>query len=301
MVSSAHEAMHQIFREDPELFARALPKAGIALPEPTTIQLLDTDLTEIKPMARRVDTLMRVDTADSGSYLLAVEAQGRPDPDKLNSWTYYLAYLYAEYKLPPLLLVVCQDKPTASWAAQPIRIGLPAHTSITVFPLVLGPENLPTIIDPDEAAEDLALAVFSALAHANDPALPAILEALATALATIGGETAQDWAEYTEVGLADTQSRAFWRHLMTLRPSRFPGSGTLIEETRIKGRTEGRTEGLAEGRAEDILRILDLRAIDIPEAARERITGCTDLELLGTWFDRALTATTAEELFAAEA
>ncbi|MFF8027260.1 hypothetical protein ACFZDJ_40410 [Streptomyces sp. NPDC007896] len=76
---------------------------------------------------------------------------------------------------------------------------------------------------------------------------------------------------------------------MTLRPSRFPGSGTLIEETRIKGR------------AEDILRILDLRAIDIPEAARERITGCTDLELLGTWFDRALTVTNAEELFAAEA
>jgi hypothetical protein len=80
---------------------------------------------------------------------------------------------------------------------------------------------------------------------------------------------------------------------MTLRPSRFPGSGTLIEETRIEGR--------AESRAEDILRILDLRAIDIPDAARERVNGCTDLELLGTWFDRALTVTTAEELFAAEA
>ncbi|MEU0814257.1 hypothetical protein [Streptomyces mirabilis] len=76
---------------------------------------------------------------------------------------------------------------------------------------------------------------------------------------------------------------------MTLRPSRFPGSGTIIEETRIKGR------------AEDILRILDLRAIDISEAARERVNACTDLELLSTWFDRALTATNAEELFAAEA
>jgi hypothetical protein len=80
---------------------------------------------------------------------------------------------------------------------------------------------------------------------------------------------------------------------MTLRPSRFPGSGTLIEETRI--------EGEAKGRAEDILRILDLRAIDIPDAARERVNGCTDLELLGTWFDQALTVTTAEELFAGEA
>ncbi|MER5663860.1 hypothetical protein [Streptomyces mirabilis] len=119
----------------------------------------------------------------------------------------------------------------------------------------------------------------------------------ATTLATIGGETAQDWAEYTEVGLGDTWSRAFWRHLMTLRPSRFPGSGTIIEETQIEGRAEGR----AKSRAEDILRILDLRAIDIPEAARECVNACTDLELLGTWFDRALTATDAEELFAAEA
>lgn len=76
MVSSPHEAMHQIFREDPRLFARALPKAGITLPEPTEVQLLDTDLTEIRPLERRVDTLLRVDTADNGSYLLAIEMQG---------------------------------------------------------------------------------------------------------------------------------------------------------------------------------------------------------------------------------
>ena len=73
---------------------------------------------------------------------------------------------------------------------------------------------------------------------------------------------------------------------MTTRTSRFPGSGTLIEETRLKGKVE------------DILRILDLRGIDIPEAARERIATCTDLDILGTWFDRALTVARAEELFA---
>ncbi|WP_328496174.1 hypothetical protein [Streptomyces sp. NBC_00414] len=163
MVSSPHEALHQIFREDPRLFARALPKAGITLPEPTDVQLLDTDLTEIRPLERRVDTLLRVDTANSGSYLLAIEMQGRRDPDKLNSWTYYLAHLYAKYELPPVLLVICQDKSTASWAAEPIRIGPSTHTSIAVFPLVLGPDNLPAIIDPDEAAQDLGLSAFSVL------------------------------------------------------------------------------------------------------------------------------------------
>ncbi|MFF4542838.1 hypothetical protein ACFY1J_01125 [Streptomyces sp. NPDC001406] len=40
MVSSAHEAMHQIFREDPGLLARALPRAGIPFPEPMAIQPL---------------------------------------------------------------------------------------------------------------------------------------------------------------------------------------------------------------------------------------------------------------------
>ncbi|PIB09096.1 MULTISPECIES: hypothetical protein [Streptomyces] len=81
---------------------------------------------------------------------------------------------------------------------------------------------------------------------------------------------------------------------MSTRTSRFPGSGTIIEESRNKGITEGE----AKGRAEDILRILDVRDIEVPESDRERITTCTDLDTLGTWFDRALTATSTEELFA---
>ncbi|WP_328938457.1 hypothetical protein [Streptomyces tauricus] len=192
--------------------------------------------------------------------------------------------------MPPVLLVVCQDKSTASWAAEPIRIGPSTHTSIAVFPLVLGPDNLPAIIDPDEAAQDLGLSVFSALTHAKDPALPAILDALATALVDTGGEIAKDWAEFIEIGLGDPRTRALWRNLMATYTSRFPGSGTIIEESINRG--------LAQSRAEDIVRLLTLRGIDIPEAARERITGCADLETLGTWFDRAVTATDVEELFA---
>ncbi|MEU5597360.1 hypothetical protein [Streptomyces sp. NPDC020298] len=76
--------------------------------------------------------------------------------------------------------------------------------------------------------------------------------------------------------------------------SRFPGSGTLIEQCYNEGRAEGR----AEARAEGILRILGLRGIEVPEAVRERVTTCTDLDILGTWFVRALTATNTEELFA---
>ncbi|MFF4310731.1 hypothetical protein ACWDFR_29835 [Streptomyces sp. 900105755] len=165
-----------------------------------------------------------------------------------------------------------------------------------VFPLVLGPGNVPVVTDPDQAAEDLPLAVFTALAHAKDPVLPAILDALAAAVVNAGDGSGKRWAEFTEIGLGDTRARALWRHLMATYTPRFPGSGTLIEETLIEGESKGR----AKGRAEDILRILDLRGVEVAEADRERITACADLGTLGTWFDRAVTATSAQELFADE-
>ncbi|MEV6051205.1 hypothetical protein [Streptomyces sp. NPDC052107] len=79
---------------------------------------------------------------------------------------------------------------------------------------------------------------------------------------------------------------------------RFPGSGTIVEEDINEGLAMGLAEGGAKTRAEDILRILGLRGIEVPEAVRERVTSCTDLDTQGTWFDRALSVTTGEELLA---
>ncbi|MFH8219488.1 hypothetical protein ACH4C2_09520 [Streptomyces sp. NPDC018057] len=70
----------------------------------------------------------------------------------------------------------------------------------------------------------------------------------------------------------------------------FPGRGTLIEETYLQGE--------AKGRIALILRTLEKREIGVPEEAHDRITSCTDLDQLTTWFDRALTAEAADDLFA---
>jgi hypothetical protein len=74
---------------------------------------MPTDLTEIQPLERRVDTLLKIDTASGESHLLIVEAQGKKDPGKPASWAYYVAHLYAKYRIPPVLLVTCQDKAIA--------------------------------------------------------------------------------------------------------------------------------------------------------------------------------------------
>ncbi|MGW5969787.1 hypothetical protein [Streptomyces sp. NPDC055186] len=59
-------------------------------------------------------------------------------------------------------------------------------------------------------------------------------------------------------------------------------------------RDEGRAEGAARRAAEDVLEILDVRGIDVPEAVRERVTACDDPEILRHWHRRAVTAPTAE-------
>ena len=47
-----------------------------------------------------------------------------------------------------LLLVVCQDRTTAAWAARATSLGPAQWPSLTVHPLVAGPHNMPVIIDP---------------------------------------------------------------------------------------------------------------------------------------------------------
>ncbi|NJP71332.1 hypothetical protein [Streptomyces sp. C1-2] len=77
----------------------------------------------------------------------------------------------------------------------------------------------------------------------------------------------------------------------------FPGRGTLFEETYLEGKAEGKAEGEARGEAKGVLRVLEVRGIPVPDSARERILGCTDLTVVSDWLDRAGTVVRAEELF----
>ncbi|MFF1662342.1 hypothetical protein ACWGLJ_30745 [Streptomyces sp. NPDC055898] len=293
MVSSSHEAMHRIFQEDPGVFARTFRTLGLPFPEPVAVSLMPTDLTEIQPLERRVDTLLRIDAAGGDSYLLAVEAQGKKDRGKPGSWAYYVAHLYAKYRLPPLLLVTCQDRSTAEWAAETVVIGPTAWPTLSLRPLVLGPHNVPVFTDVDAAARDIPLATLSAITHGKDPNAGAILKALAAALQTVDEDTAMIFAELTELGLGSAPASQIWRDLMSVDLSFFRS------ETSQRLRSEGRAMGRAEGRAEDILRILSKRGIAVSEQVRERVVSCSDLDVLSEWLDRSLTAEVAEDLFVA--
>ncbi|MFF2942356.1 hypothetical protein ACFVSQ_21165 [Streptomyces niveus] len=290
MVSSPHEAMHRIFQEYPGLFSRVSEVLGVAFSTPTSVAVLPTDLTESRPVERRVDTLLRLDTEHEEPLLLAVESQGKKDPDKPASWTYYLSYLYAKYKTPPVLLVVCQDRATAEWAARPVHIGPKQWASLTLRPLVAGPHNMPLITNAADARKDLALATLSAITHADDPDIGAILKSLSAALREAPESLAGPLVELTAQGLGKRPAAEQWRNLVAVDLSFY--TSPLSEEIRDEGR--------AAGRAEDILLALQQRDIPVSDEARERITTCTDLDVLREWFLRSLTASSAEDVFITE-
>ncbi|GAA2628246.1 hypothetical protein [Streptomyces axinellae] len=305
MVTSRHETAHRIFQERPALLAPTFRLLGVSLPEDSSVEVLTPDATELKPIERRIDTVLRLRPRDGGKpTLLAIEAQSRCDPDKVESWAYYLGYLMAKEDCFALLVVVCQDKKTAEWAMGPFHLGPDDWQPLTVRPLVLGPGNVPVIIDPEEAAQDLAMAAFTAVTHGKSPDNTAILEALAHALGRADSDTLKYYAELVESGLGEPRALKTWRALMQ-NGSYFPGRGTLVEETFLEGQAsgeaKGKAAGLAEGqvkeRARSVLLTLKMRDLPVSDAQRTRVTSCTDLDTLDLWLERAFRATEAEQLF----
>ncbi|WP_031477477.1 hypothetical protein [Streptomyces bicolor] len=297
MVTSAHEGMHRIFQERPDILAPVFGVLGVPLSEKATVDAVTTDVTETKPLERRVDTVLRIGPSDGEHFLLAVEAQSGKVAGKEWSWAYYIGYLQAKYKLPVLLLVVCQDRATAKWATGPFDCGTRGWTALRMYPLVAGPDNLPVITDARTVAKSLPLAALSALAHARSPECGAILEAIGSTLQELletGPDTAKYFFDFLEVTLGKSPAGEKWKAIMSTFVSYFPGRGTVRETAYLEGKAEGKAEGEAKG----ILSVLEVRGIPVPDSVRERITTCTDLDRMDAWLERSRTVERAEDLFA---
>jgi len=126
--SLQHEARHRLFQYEGDFFARAITSIlGVPVPEPASVSLLSVDLTEIRPIERRPDTVLLVTSAPGnspGKFIIVVESQTDPEETRRRRWPYYIAFLHDKYECPVLLLVICSKKETAEWAREPIAIGL---------------------------------------------------------------------------------------------------------------------------------------------------------------------------------
>ena len=77
---------------------------------------------------------------------------------------------------------------------------------------------------------------------------------------------------------------------------------TFIERIHDQGIAEGKARAKARAKAEaiaeDVLKLLDARGLAPTDEQRQQVSSSTDLAQLDLWFDRAITASTAAEVFA---
>jgi hypothetical protein len=165
--------------------------------------------------------------------------------------------------------------------------------------LVVGPEGIPIIDDAEAASRQPHLAVLSVMAHGRSDdfhAAVAIASAAATGVAKLPEPLRMLCFALIETSLGEAARKTF---------EMLPQGQRFFSETQRKsfsegvaqGRAEGVTQGRAEGEALAIVRVLEGRGVPVGFEDRKRILACTDLALLEAWLDRAVTATTAGELF----
>jgi hypothetical protein len=283
MPSLDHESLILLFRNQPELAAQLLRDAlHLELPAYTEARLASSDLTEVVPTEFRADAVVLL--VDGKPVLgVIVEVQLSRVDQKPFAWPAYASVLRSRHKCPVELLVLTHDRAVAAWAAKPIRLDLRGESVLR--PLVLGPDGVPLVTDPEQAKRTPELAVLSALAHGGDEPELASKVGAAAIIAALGldPERAALYSQLVDAALS-TAARAALE--------------TLMETQSIPIKSEFARIQRASAQAEGILLVLEGRGLTVSAAQRERIVACSDLELLKVWLRRAGTVAVVDELFA---
>ena len=321
MPSLLHEGLIELIRAQPQFTAALLnQQLHIEVPPFAEARLTEATLNELVPVEYRADAV--VVFADPAPVLgVIVESQGQPDQRKPFAWPVYVTTARARHECPFILLVLTSDPATERWAAQPIHIG----GGMVHQPYVIGPGGTPKITDRSHAAREPQLGLLSVMIHGqgNVELAVAIAVAVSAAIEGFPDDQRQVYFGLIESALSPA-AREIWKMAPQVqklfsesqRKSFAEGEAKGKAEGEAKGKAEGeakgwaegeakgkaegeakgKAEGEAKGKADAVLRLLALRGISVTAPQQARILGCTDLASLNRWLERALSATSADDL-----
>lgn len=140
---------------------------------------------------------------------------------------------------------------------------------LVLEPLVVGPDQVPLVTDPDVARTSPDLAVLSALAHGTGPGREKVFKALLAALDAIDEDRAERYADlmFRELPAA---ARNYLEVLMSTSTHRYNSDFARHFFDR----------GEASGEVRTVLAVLSARGIEVPDHLRADIVGCTDADQL---------------------
>jgi hypothetical protein len=298
MASPLHQTLVDLLRHAPEVVPRLLAAAGLSGgAEVVSVRVIDSVLDQIQ---RRVDLAVEIKREGAASLAVGLEIQLRINPDKACSWPVYLTTLRSPARPLACLLILAPDPRVAAWAAQPIDLG-PGNAAFRVH--VLGPDQIPRIVDLPAARRQPEMSFLSALAHAeadND------LDLVRAALAGLGTLDSARMSSYVSVlldslsvGLRGALEACIMEIPEPTSSSVTPefvqrallwGRMALIEAERKESREEGRHEGELHARREILGKLLARAGLRASAEQLERITTCEDTAVLDRWIERVLDA-----------
>ncbi|MFI0368529.1 hypothetical protein ACH35V_11645 [Actinomadura sp. 1N219] len=284
MPSQEHDVPAELFRWSPMLAAELLTEMGIRLPEIRRARDVSESFTDFSTKEYTADAAIVLETVH-GRTGVVVEVQRKKADDKRWTWPLYLATLRNRQRCPTVLLVIAPDPKVAEWCATEIDTGHPGHT---LTPLVLSRDHVPLLKDAEEIAADPAMGVLSALFHGDGEHQNDVVQA--------GFDTTNLMADR-----GDERFKRYYNHLIAVLPEAARKALDMKMNTESlysysEFLSEAAAKGKAEGVAGAVLRVLKKRGVAVTDEQRERIVGCTDVEQLDAWLDRAITAHKAADV-----
>jgi hypothetical protein len=282
MPSVAHEAPIELIRQNPNLAVELLQAmSDVKLPSEVTVTLGPTDVSEVVPAKFLADAVVVVYDAVTGepALVIIVEPQGRDDPTKEFSWPVYVTAVRRHVQCRrAFLLVICTDPDEAVKCRRLIATG---HPGFDLVPEVIDPFNAP---GADGASPYLAIfaAFMGAINVGEDQGARAFLSAVRDSGAS---EADQKRLSTIMLNLASDAARRRLETMMTTMEWKSDFIDGYVNQ------------GAITAKVEDVLKIIDARAIDLTTEQRDQVSLCTDIAQLDQWFDRAITAATAADIF----
>ena len=284
MPSITHEGPLDLVRQHPEIAVGLIQgTAGINLPGEVAVSLAPTDMSAVVPVQYLADMVVQISDAATGEPVLAViiEPQLRDSETKRFSWPVYVTTARRLAECPAaVLVVICPDPAEADKCRQLIRTG---HPGFDLAPIVIDSNGPPG----RDGAHGPYLTVFAAsmggIDMASETGAHLVLDAMASPEIS-----ATERLRMTAIimRLASDAARQILEAMM--KTSEY--EKTFVENIH--------DQGIAEGKAGSVLRLLDARRLAPSQEQRQRVTSCSDSAQLDLWFDRAITAATADEVFA---
>jgi hypothetical protein len=256
---------------------------GVKLPGEVTAALAPTDMSAVVPVQYLADMVVLISSAATRKPVLAVviEPQLRDSETKRYSWPVYVTTARRVARCPAaVLVVICPDPAEAAKCRKLIRTG---HPGFDLAPIVIDSGGPPG----RDGAGSPYLTVFAAsmggIDMESEPGARRVLDAMASAEVSDA-----DRLRMTTIMLRLASDAA--RQILEAMMKTSEYEKTFVERIH--------EQGISEGKAEAVLKLLDARHLAPSPEQRQRVTSCTDPAQLDLWFDRAITAGTATEVFA---